>query len=161
MPFSVCPRDVIRVQRLHTVEEGTSDSGYRQIGTWETNASKALGQLVKVGPTFDQLLFKYVKKMAEPINRTAKQLHSPPHERQVAPIESPKNNVQLIPNIPAWTPPPPYPPMMYQYTYLLPPYVPNQMWGMPPYTYGMPQYSTRGHPKLPYLIGWCHQCKTN
>jgi hypothetical protein len=29
VPFSVWPRDVIRVQRLHTVEEGTPDSGYR------------------------------------------------------------------------------------------------------------------------------------
>jgi hypothetical protein len=30
VPFSVWPRGVVRVQRLHTVEEGTPDSGYRQ-----------------------------------------------------------------------------------------------------------------------------------
>jgi hypothetical protein len=29
--FSVWPRDVVHVQCLHTVEEGTPDSGYRQI----------------------------------------------------------------------------------------------------------------------------------
>jgi hypothetical protein len=30
--------------------------------------------------------------------------------------------------------------MPYPYTYIPPPYVPNQMWGMPPYSFGMPQY---------------------
>jgi hypothetical protein len=30
--------------------------------------------------------------------------------------------------------------MPYPYTYLPPPYIPNQMWGMPPYPFGMPQY---------------------
>jgi hypothetical protein len=30
VPLSVWPGHVIRVQRLHTVEEGTPDSGYRQ-----------------------------------------------------------------------------------------------------------------------------------
>jgi hypothetical protein len=34
--------------------------------------------------------------------------------------------------------------MPYQLAYLPPPYVPNQMWGMPPHTYGMPHYSTLG-----------------
>jgi hypothetical protein len=37
------------------------------------------------------------------------------------------HNVQLRPNVPAWTPPPPYSPMPYPYTYIPPPYVPNQM----------------------------------
>jgi hypothetical protein len=54
------------------------------------------------------------------------------------------HTVQLRPNIPTWTPPPPYPPMPYPYTYLSPPYVPNQMWGMPPYLFGMPQYPAWG-----------------
>jgi hypothetical protein len=35
-----------------------------EIGTWKTNTFKAAGQLVKAGPTFDQLLSKYVKKKA-------------------------------------------------------------------------------------------------
>jgi hypothetical protein len=30
VPFSVWPGGVVHVQRLHTVEEGTPDSGYRQ-----------------------------------------------------------------------------------------------------------------------------------
>jgi hypothetical protein len=34
-----------------------------EIGTWKTNTFKAAGRLVKSGPTFDQLLSKYVKKM--------------------------------------------------------------------------------------------------
>jgi hypothetical protein len=34
--------------------------------------------------------------------------------------------------------------MLYELAYLPPPYVPNQMWGMPPYPYGMPQYPTWG-----------------
>jgi hypothetical protein len=55
--------------------------------------------------------------------------------------------VQLRPNIPTWTPPPPYPSMSYPYTYLPPPYVPNQMWGMPPYPFGMPQYPAWGAPQ--------------
>jgi hypothetical protein len=33
-----------------------------EIGTWKTNTFKAASQLVKSGPTFDQLLSKYVKK---------------------------------------------------------------------------------------------------
>jgi hypothetical protein len=37
--------------------------------------------------------------------------------------------------------------MPYQYTDLPPPYVPNQMWGMPPYPFGMPQYPAWGAPQ--------------
>jgi hypothetical protein len=55
--------------------------------------------------------------------------------------------VQLRPNIPTWTPPPPYPPMPYPYTYIPTPYIPNQMWGMPPYPFGMPQYHALGTPQ--------------
>jgi hypothetical protein len=43
-----------------------------EIGTWRTNASKALGRLVKAGPTFDQLLSKYVKKKVDPSNQPTK-----------------------------------------------------------------------------------------
>jgi hypothetical protein len=111
--------------------------------------------LVKTGPTFDQLLSKYVKKKASPSDRPAKRPHSPIHEqRQVRPIGPPHQSeemkghtVQLRPNIPTWTPSPPYPPMPYPYTYLPPPYVPNQMWGMPPYPFGMSQYLAWGAPQ--------------
>jgi hypothetical protein len=37
--------------------------------------------------------------------------------------------------------------MPYPYTYLPPPYVPNQMWGMPPYPFGMQQYPAWGAPQ--------------
>ena len=37
-----------------------------EIGTWKTNTFKAAGRLVKAGPTFDQLLSKYVKKEGRP-----------------------------------------------------------------------------------------------
>jgi hypothetical protein len=50
--------------------------------------------------------------------------------------------------MPAWTPPPPYLPMPYLYTYIPPPYAPNQMWGMPPYPFGMPQYPAWGAPQI-------------
>jgi hypothetical protein len=43
-----------------------------EIGTWKTNTFKAAGRLVKTGPTFDQLLSKYVKKKAGPSDRPAK-----------------------------------------------------------------------------------------
>jgi hypothetical protein len=33
------------------------------------------------------------------------------------------------------------------YAYIPPPYVPNQMWGMPPYPLGMPQYPAWGAPQ--------------
>jgi hypothetical protein len=51
--------------------------------------------------------------------------------------------------------------MPYQYTYVPPPYAPNQMWGMPPYPFGMPQYPTWGHPKHLYSTGWHLQYKTD
>jgi hypothetical protein len=88
-----------------------------------------------------------VKKKAGPRDRPAKRPRSPIHEqRQVRPTGPPHQSeemkghtAQLRPNIPAWTPPPPYP-----YTYMPPPYVPDQMWGIPPYLFGMPQYPTWG-----------------
>jgi hypothetical protein len=111
--------------------------------------------VVKSGPTFDQLLSKYVKKKAGPSDRPGKRPRSPIREQcQVRPIGSPHQSeemkghtVQVRPNIPTWTPPPPYPPMPYPYTYLPPSYVPNQMWGMPPYPFGMPQYPAWGAPQ--------------
>jgi hypothetical protein len=57
------------------------------------------------------------------------------------------HTIQLRPNIPAWRPPPPYLPMTYQYTYVPTPYAPNQMWGMPPYPFWMPQYPAWGAPQ--------------
>jgi hypothetical protein len=123
-----------------------------EIGTWKTNTFKVAGRLVKSGPTFDQLLSKYVKKKAGPSDRPAKRPRAPIQEQQqVRPIGPPHQSekteghtVQLRPNIPAWTPPPPYLPMPYQYTYVPSPYAPNQMWGMPPYPFGMPQYPAWG-----------------
>jgi hypothetical protein len=126
-----------------------------EIGTWKTNTFKAAGRLVKSDPTFDQLLSKYVKKKAGPSDRPTKRPSSPIHEqRQVRPIGPPHQSeemkghtVQLRPNIPTWTPPPHYPHMPFPYTYLPPPSVPNQMWGMPPYPFGMPQYPAWGAPQ--------------
>jgi hypothetical protein len=126
-----------------------------EIGTWKTNTFKAAGWLVKSGPTFDQLLSKYVKKKVGPSDWPAKRPRSPICEqRQVRPIGPPHQSeemeghtVQLRPNIPAWTPPSTYPPMPYPYTCIPPPYVPNQMWGMPPYLFGMPQYPAWGAPQ--------------
>jgi hypothetical protein len=126
-----------------------------EIGTWKTNTFKAAGRLVKSGPTFDQLLSKYVKKKAGPSDRPAKRPRSPIREQyQVRPIRPPHQSeimeghtIQLRPNIPTWTHPPPYPPMPYPYAYIPPPYVPNQMWGMPPYPLGMPQYPACGVPQ--------------
>jgi hypothetical protein len=108
-----------------------------EIGTWKTNTFKAAGRLVKTGPTFDQLLSKYVKKKADPRDRPARRHRSPIHEQhQERPIGPPHQSekmeghtVQLRPNMPAWTPPPPYLPMPYLYTYIPPPYAPNQLWG--------------------------------
>jgi hypothetical protein len=85
-----------------------------EIGTWKTNTFKAAGRMVKSGPTFDQLLSKYVKKKAGPSDRPAKRPRSPIHEqRQVRPIGPPHQSeemkghtVQVRPNIPTWTPPP-------------------------------------------------------
>jgi hypothetical protein len=126
-----------------------------EIGTWKINTFEAAGRLVKSGLTFDQLLSKYVKKKAGPSDRPAKRPRSPIREQcQVRPIGPPHRSeemeghtVQLRPNIPTCTPPPPYPPMPYPYTYLPPPYVLNQMWGMPPYRFGMPWYPAWGAPQ--------------
>jgi hypothetical protein len=72
-------------QRSHTFKPRRPE-----IGTWKTNTFKAAGRLVKSGPTFDQLLSKYVKKKAGPSDRPAKRPRSPIHEqRQVRPIGAP------------------------------------------------------------------------
>jgi hypothetical protein len=126
-----------------------------EIGMWKTNTFKTTGRLVKSSPTFDQLLSKYVKKKAGPSDRPPKRSRLPTQVRQqVRPIGPPHqsertggHNVQLRPYVPAWTPPPPYPPMPHPYTYIPPPYVPDQMWGMPPYPFGMPQYPAWGAPQ--------------
>jgi hypothetical protein len=93
-----------------------------------------------------------VKKKVGSSDRPAKRPRSPIREQyQVRPIGPPHQSekmeghiVQLRPNIPTWTPPPPYPPMPYPYAYIPPPYAPNQMWDMPPYPFGMPQYLAWG-----------------
>jgi hypothetical protein len=127
-----------------------------KIGTWKTNTFKASGRLVKAGPTFDQLLSKYVQK-AGPKDRPAKRPRSPAQDgqarsirfsHQAGPNKSAQDIAQLTPPPPtSWTPPPPYPYMSYHYAYPPPPYVQNQMWGMPPYPYGMPQYPAWGAPQ--------------
>jgi hypothetical protein len=53
-----------------------------EIGMWKTNTFKAASQLVKSSPTFDQLLFKYVKKKADPSDRPPKRSRLPTQERQ-------------------------------------------------------------------------------
>jgi hypothetical protein len=144
-------------QRPHTFKPRRPE-----IGTWKTNIFKAAGRLVKSGLTVNQLLSKYVKKKVSPSDRTAKRPRSPTQERQqVRPIVPPHqsertigHNVQLRPNIPAWTPPLTCLPMPYPYTYISSPYTLNQMWSMPPYPFEMPQYPAWGHPKHPYLAGW-------
>jgi hypothetical protein len=61
-----------------------------EIGTWKTNTFKAAGRLVKSGPTFSQLLSKYVKKKVSPSDRPAKRPRSPTQERQqIRPIGPP------------------------------------------------------------------------
>jgi hypothetical protein len=114
-----------------------------ETGMWKTNTFKAAGRMVKSGPTFDQLLPKYVKKKVGPNDRPAKRPRSPICEQyQVRPIGPPHQSekmechtVQLRPNIPTWAPPTPYPSMTYPYAYIPPPYVPNQIWDMPPSTW--------------------------
>jgi hypothetical protein len=105
-----------------------------EIGMWKTNTFKEDGRLVKSSPTFDQLLSKYVKKKVGPSDRPPKRPRLPTQERQqVRPIGPPHqsertrgHNVQLRPNAPAWTPPPPHTPMSCHYTYIpLPLYIPN------------------------------------
>jgi hypothetical protein len=127
-----------------------------KIGTWKTNTLKAASRLVKSSPTFDQLLSKYVKKKAGPSDCPPKRPRLPTQERQqVRPIGPPRqsertrgHNVQLIPNAPACTLPPPHTPMPCHYTYIpLPPYIPNQMWGVPQYPFGIPQYPAWGAPQ--------------
>jgi hypothetical protein len=116
---------------------------------------KAARRLVRSGPTFNQLLSKYVKKKVGPCNRPAKRPRSPTQERhQIRPNGPPHQSekteghtVRLRPNVPAWTPSLPYLPMPYQYTYIPPPHAPNQMWSMPPYPFGMPQYPAWGAPQ--------------
>jgi hypothetical protein len=113
-----------RCRRSGTVSDGLENSsgrsGYTQdpqrprtfkprrpeIGTWKTNTFKAAGRLVKFGPTFDQLLSKYVKKKVGPCDRPAKRPRSPIREQyQVRPIGPPHQSekmeghtVQLRPN---------------------------------------------------------------
>jgi hypothetical protein len=48
-----------------------------EIGMWKTNTFKAVGRLVKAGPTFDQLLSKYVKKKVGPSDQPAKRPRYP------------------------------------------------------------------------------------
>jgi hypothetical protein len=144
-------------QRLRTFKPGRPD-----IGMWKTNTFKAVRRLAKSGLTFDQLLSKYVKKKAGPSDRPLKQPRLPTQERQqVRPIgpahQSERmggHNVQLRPNAPAWTPPPPHTPMSCHYTYIPPlPYILNQMWGAPPYPFGIPQYPAWGHLNHLFLTG--------
>jgi hypothetical protein len=136
----------------------------------KTNTFKAADRLVKSSPIFDQLLSKYVKKKANPSDRPPKRPRLPAQERQqVRPIGPPHqskrtggHNVQLRPNAPAWTPPPPYTPISYNYTYIPPPpYIPNEMWGMPPYPFRIPQYLAWGHPNHLFLTGWRLSYKTD
>jgi hypothetical protein len=136
----------------------------------KTNTFKAADRLVKSSPIFDQLLSKYVKKKANPCDRPPKRPRLPAQERQqVRPIGPPHqskrtggHNVQLRPNAPAWTPPPPYTPISYHYTYIPPPpYIPNEMWGMPPYPFRIPQYLAWGHPNHLFLTGWRLSYKTD
>jgi hypothetical protein len=111
--------------------------------------------LVKFGPTFDQLLSKYVKKKVGPSDRPPKRPRSTTQEQQqvrsiAPPLQSERtegHNLQLRPSVPPWAPSPPYPLVPYQYTYIPPPYVSNQMWSMPPYPFVMPQYPVWGAPQ--------------
>jgi hypothetical protein len=85
------------------------------------------------------------------------------HVRPIRPShqlkESVHNDIHLRPNVPTRIPPPPFPPVSYQYAYLPTLYVSNQMWAMPLYPFGIPRYHAWGHPKLLYLAGWHHQYK--
>jgi hypothetical protein len=117
---------------------------------------KAAGRLVKSSPTFDQLLSKYVKKKSGPSDQPPKRPRLPTQERQQVRTIGPPHqsermgghNVQLRPNAPAWTHPPPHTPMSCHYTHITPlPYILNQMWGVPPYPFGIPQYPAWGAPQ--------------
>jgi hypothetical protein len=140
-----------------------------EIGTWKTNTVKAAGRLVRSGPAFDQLFSKYVKKKADPSDRPAKRPRSPTQERQqVRPIGPPHrlermigHNVQLRPNIPAWTPPSPYPPMPY-HIHGCHRHMSQIKCGACHHTHlGCPSTSLGGHPKHLYSTGWHLQYKTN
>jgi hypothetical protein len=48
-----------------------------EIGTWKTNTFKAADRLVKAGPTFDQLLSKYVKTKVGPVTGQQSDLAHP------------------------------------------------------------------------------------
>jgi hypothetical protein len=108
--FSGRSEDLRRTVRLHS---GPATTTYIQTMTTEDryvekNTFKAAGRLVKSGPTFDQLLSKYVKKKVVLSDRPAKRPRSPIHEqRQVRPIGPPHQSeemkghtIQLRPKIP-------------------------------------------------------------
>jgi hypothetical protein len=66
------------------------------MATWKTNTFKAAGRLVKSGPTFDQLLSKYVKKKADSSDRPTKRPRSPIREQyQVRPIGPPHQSEKM------------------------------------------------------------------
>jgi hypothetical protein len=149
---NLIPKILARILRKHCQITFLRTFGSRRpptIGMWKTNTFKVAGRLVKSYPTFDQLLSKYVKKKADPSDRPPKRPRLPTQERQlVRPIGPPHQSertkgykVQLRPNVPAWTPPPPHTPMSCHYIYIpLLPYIPIQMWGTTPYPFGIAQY---------------------
>jgi hypothetical protein len=100
-------------------------------------------------------------------DQPTKRPRSPTQERQqLRPIGPPHQSekteghtVQLRHNMSAWTPPPSYVPVSYQYTYIPPLYAPNQIWSMPPYPFGCHNIPLGGHPKHLYSIGWHLQYK--
>jgi hypothetical protein len=64
---------------------GNTQEPQRQC-TWKTYTIKATGHLVKSGPTFDQLLSKYVKKKTSPSDRTPKRPRSHKTDWNTSPI---------------------------------------------------------------------------
>jgi hypothetical protein len=70
---------------------------------WKQNVAKAPGRLIKVSPTFDHLMSKYVNKRVG---------------RHDWPNKSAPDVVQLTPQTPAWSSRPEYP------SYYLPQYPP-------------------------------------
>jgi hypothetical protein len=147
----------------------TFKPGRPKIGTWKTNTIKAAGQLVRSGLTFDQLLSKYVKKEADPSDRSAKQPCSPTQERQqVRPIGPPHQSekteghtVQLTPNVPTWTPPP----HIYLCHINIHTYHRHMLQikcGACHHIHlGCHSIPLGGHPKHLYSIGWHRQYKTD
>jgi hypothetical protein len=70
----------------------------------------SFGQAMSTGPTFDQLLSKYINKKVALSDRPTKQPHSPILEKQrkeTRPIKGSQNVVQLVPPTPPtpWTTP--------------------------------------------------------